>query len=664
MPKVPSNSRHVFGDDLAKLRSCGLTAETVRENGLYTSNDSAELARILNCSRECQSCLGGLVIPYRGLDGKVNCFARVRPHIPRVRNGKRIKYEQPKGAPLRAYFPAASLPLIRDGETQILITEGEWKALALAQLGLAAIGIGGVDCWGKDGELIADLAAIDWTGRDVGIVFDYDPKPETRRNVASAMRRLAKALRAAGAKAVYNIDLPPGPDGGKQGVDDFLCAAGSDGASLFDALIERAEPVLSEPTVTNNVIKITPVSPPELGEAAYHGFVGRFLRAVAPYTEATDAGVLAHLLPAVGTLIGPTKYVWAGNRQPARLNCVVVGPTNAGRKGTSAAPVELAMEEVDRAFWSRQRANGLSSGEGLIAYVADQEEKDSDGKRVIVPTEKRLYVIEEEFSRVLAQIRRDGNILSQIIRSAYDNGNLATLTVNPRYATGAHISIVGHITPEELAERLDHIEMANGFGNRFLWFLVRSEKVMARTEPIPNELFMRFAVELRSLPPVASKEDCPVELDGGAQSLWAELYPQLREDRPGLAGAMVSRGSSMVLRVALIYAILDAPPTSHKPLAIRVEHLEAARAVWAYCEASAMTLFDSQTGDALCDKLLHLLGSGPMTKDDFNRHLSLKQKNCVGRALEKLKDLNLIRKSLLKHEGAGRPATVWERVPG
>jgi predicted ArsR family transcriptional regulator len=77
-----------------------------------------------------------------------------------------------------------------------------------------------------------------------------------------------------------------------------------------------------------------------------------------------------------------------------------------------------------------------------------------------------------------------------------------------------------------------------------------------------------------------------------------------------------------------------------------------------------MTLFDSQTGDAFCDKLLQLLGNGPMTKDDFNRHLSLKQKNGVGKALEKLKDMNLIRKSQSKHEGAGRPANIWERVPG
>jgi len=89
-------------------------------------------------------------------------------------------------------------------------------------------------------ELINDLAAINWKGRAVYIVFDYDEKAATRRNVDAARRRLAKALRAAGAKEVYDVKLPPDSDGGKQGADDFLVAHGAD---AFNELIEKAEPV-------------------------------------------------------------------------------------------------------------------------------------------------------------------------------------------------------------------------------------------------------------------------------------------------------------------------------------------------------------------------------------------------------------------------------------
>ena len=529
----------------------------------------------------------------------------------------------------------------------------------MSQHGHAAIGIGGVDCWGKNGVLCNDLADIDWSDRDVFIVFDYDPVPSTRLNVNAAMRRLANVLRGAGVAKIYNVELPPGDDGSKMGADDFLVQYSG---KELQKLIDQADPVSDEAT-RNTIIKIINPVPPKLGKAAYLGFVGKFLRAVAPYTEATDAGILAHLLPAVGTLIGPGFYVWSGNKQPPRVNFVLVGPTNSGRKGTSLAPVDLLMQRVDAEFWNRQRVNGLSSGEGLIQFVADRQEKDEDGNLVSVPVEKRVCVIEEEFSRVLANIRREGNILSQIIRSAFDSGNLATLTVIPRKASGAHISIVGHITPEELAERLDHIEMANGFGNRFLWLVTKSDKVMPSTAPIPDKVFIQFEKRLRTLHTLgAENTERKVQLSKAAQNLWERLYPVLREDRPGLAGAMVSRGSPIVLRLALIYAILNAKIVEGKlpDVVIGDKHLRAAQAVWNYCRTSAERLFQNETGDKFCDKLLQLISNGPMTKNDLNNHLSVKQKAGVDRALEKLESWNLVKKTTRKHQGAGRPAKQWE----
>jgi hypothetical protein len=410
-----------------------------------------------------------------------------------------------------------------------------------------------------------------------------------------------------------------------------------------------------------------------LGEAAYLGVVGRFLRAVAPYTEATDAGILAHLLPAAGTLAGPGPHVWAGNKQPARVNTVLVGPTNAGRKGTSFGPVDLLMKRVAKEFWGDQKVNGLASGEGLIAYVADREEWNEETKEMdTIPVEKRLYVVEDEFSRVLAVMDRESNVLSQVIRSCFDSGDLATLTVEPRRAAGAHVSITGHVTPVELLTRLNAVEMANGFGNRFLWFVVCSDKVMPHTRPIPDEVFEPFGLRFRALRNLGGLGgDLPVEMDGAAERLWEGLYPRLRVDRPGLAGAMVSRASVMVLRLALIYALLTCPLAKYKiggimpdpkRLAIGAEHLRAALAVWEYCEESAEMLFKSRTGDPLGDRLLQLLDDGPMTRDEFNPHLSAKQKKEVGPALARLEAAGRVRRTKVKHEGAGRPAERWEKV--
>jgi hypothetical protein len=54
--------------------------------------------------------------------------------------------------------------------------------------------------------------------------------------------------------------------------------------------------------------------------------------------------------------------------------------------------------------------------------------------------DKRCLVVEAEFARVLNMTARDGNILSAVIRDAWDHGRLRTMTrFDPLRATGAHI---------------------------------------------------------------------------------------------------------------------------------------------------------------------------------------------------------------------------------
>ncbi|HVT97321.1 MAG TPA: DUF3854 domain-containing protein [Acidobacteriaceae bacterium] len=126
--------------------------------------------------------------------------------------------------------------------------QGEKKTLAVAQTGLLAVGIGGVFCWKVKGseELIPELLALARLGGVCHIGFDYEPKPETQRKVAGALRRLARALRKAGVKEVLAVEKPPGPDGCKMGDDDFLAAFGPD---AFRELVEKARPVLDRALV-------------------------------------------------------------------------------------------------------------------------------------------------------------------------------------------------------------------------------------------------------------------------------------------------------------------------------------------------------------------------------------------------------------------------------
>jgi len=241
----------VSAADLDELRRSTLTDQTILANAIYTETDPNMIARLLKRDSRwrytagksvCEG--GGIVYRNRDLAGTLNCYARIKPRTPRKNEqGEPIKYEAPVAEGNRAYYPAASLEKLRDGTSPVYVTEGEKKALALSQLGVPAVSIPGVYSWKiKDTEeLIPDLAAIPWSGRPVYIVFDRDPKWKTRQYVDGARRRLARALRAAGAKECSNIDLcAPDAMDAKMGADDFLAAYGTD---AFRKRVEQAQPV-------------------------------------------------------------------------------------------------------------------------------------------------------------------------------------------------------------------------------------------------------------------------------------------------------------------------------------------------------------------------------------------------------------------------------------
>ncbi|WP_145359454.1 phage/plasmid primase, P4 family [Alienimonas californiensis] len=138
-------------------------------------------------------------------------------------NGKPRKYETTRGHAADAYIP----PDARDGvlttKAPVVITEGIKKALKAVQEGIPTIALLGLWMFKVKGEerLVPGLEQVDWDGREVTIVFDSDGR--TNRSVRQAAVSLAELLKAAGAE-VKVLFLPPGPNGKKVGIDDFLLA--------------------------------------------------------------------------------------------------------------------------------------------------------------------------------------------------------------------------------------------------------------------------------------------------------------------------------------------------------------------------------------------------------------------------------------------------------
>jgi hypothetical protein len=405
-----------------------------------------------------------------------------------------------------------------------------------------------------------------------------------------------------------------------------------------------------------------------MGDEAYHGFAGQIVEALAPLTEADPVALLAQVLGMFGNAFGRHAHYRVGNtRHHPNLYEILCGTTSKGRKGTSVDVVVELLAPADRQWANHCIKSGLSSGEGVIHAVHDaiwSREKVSHG-RDKAPTyedvlkeesveDKRLFLVEPEFASALAMMQRHGNTLSPVLRLGWDGKQLQTLTKNnPETATDAHISVAGHITIDELRSTRDRISMANGFANRFLFFVVRRARELPFPGVLGSAMADRFGEKLRG---ILRNNILRREIIFGteAREMWIAEYHNLSAEHPGLFGFLVARGEAQVVRLAMIYALLDQTHT------IQPAHLRAALGLWRYCEASARYIFGDAVGDPVADELLRALrqaGPDGMTRSALHELFGHHSER-LAKALALLFEHGKIRRKIRNGTG-GRPAEIW-----
>jgi len=544
---------------------------------------------------------------------------------------------------------------------EVLLCAGEWDALAALSAGFqcVATGTGGEGTWKP--EWSARLK-----GKRVFVIYDVDD--DGRRGA----RKVADDLVAHEIETyIVNLPLSGDDEGDGKDLSDYLAVHGADELrQLLGAAVQGgcyAGDTAFKAFTAYREARSNPWPDP-LATVAYHGPAGDFVRVVEPQTEADPAALLVQLLLEMGNVVGRgPHFVAEADRHYTNLFAGLVGPTSKARKGTSKGHVDGVLSQVDEEWQKAHQQSGLSSGEGLIWAVRDPimgQERIKEGGRVSYEevkkdpgiSDKRLLVYESELASTLRAIGRDGNILSPLIRLAWDTGNLQVMTKNtPARATGAHISIVGHITQDELRRYLDRTEMANGFANRFLWFCVKRSRALPDGGKLTPDALAPVVARLKGAVDHSRQlGERRLERDEEARKVWHQVYPQLSEGRPGLVGAVISRAEAQVMRLALIYAVLDRSPQ------IRKCHLEAALAVWEYAEASARYIFDEALGDPVADEILRALRSQPagLTRTEirelFGRNRAAGQ---IDRALALLLEHGLAHPS--REETGGRPAERW-----
>lgn len=317
-----------------------------------------------------------------------------------------------------------------------------------------------------------------------------------------------------------------------------------------------------------------PLGPPTMAREGFPPLVHAIQAAACRSSEAHPVAVAANVIAWFSCAVGRGPWQGIGDiKIHCRPNMLIVGKSSKARKGTSEITAREVFRRADALLRDRLRtkdvlrfhSGGLSTGEGLAFAIRDGQEADDKGKGGDEGVkDKRLVVCEPEAANVLAQVKRDGNTLSPVVRNLFDGHNLEPLTkTSQTRASRPHVVIVGHITGFELREKSTENDAANGLLNRFCIVHVHRPKLVPLPEPTPDDVLDGLALKLADAIEYASRGNVhgnnthEVTMTPEARDYWCERYPHITRDRDGKGGNLLARSEMYARMLAMIFCLMD-----------------------------------------------------------------------------------------------------------
>ena len=361
--------------------------------------------------------------------------------------------------------------------------------------------------------------------------------------------------------------------------------------------------------------------PQRITEDGMYGIAGEYVRLVEPHTEGDRNIILLSFLTYAGCLLGRNFYVRTGaDRHYANLYLCPVGTTGTGRKGSGVAAAKAFFSEGNLAPSIPHLLNGISSGEGVMCQVRDPQMKRELNRKtgkieefIIDPgvSDKRILISLGEFQQYIAAMRRQDSILSSVLRQAWDTGTIASPSKNNEVkVNGAHISLIGCISKEELLIETTAVDAQNGTLNRFLFACSQRSRLLPEGGEFDeliqseawNELQQRFNQNISVSGPERLERDADTQDEWGRNSNPHQgLYKRLSQPRLGLWGSVTARAAQQVIRLSLILAKINGHAR------IQAEDQAAAYEIWRYCDHSARYVFGDRMNDNLSSRIMTAL---------------------------------------------------------
>jgi hypothetical protein len=445
----------------------GISEESMDACGLRTWRPAVHAKAMDMAWLEAQDIEGGC-IPFLNFAGKPTGFQRTRVfgNIKPLKGKKKApKFLQAEGSGVHLYFPPLVdwVSIAKDPKIAILVTEGEVKSIAAAQLGFACLAVTGVECWStKDdnghSNLIDDFGLIDWQGREVFVAYDSDAV--TNPHVRAAEDRLMKALYDLGAKP-FVIRIPRSLSAKPIGLDDFLVGFDPPHARIqVGRLMEAAEsPYVPRISTTEEIDQmnfreldyvINPILPKGLGLLASPPKIGKsWLMLQAGHAIATGGIAFG----SCATEQSEVLYLALedGNaRIKARMQQMELAPIAELRIAHTWPAGDLGLDVLERELASRprlrvvfidtwQKFRKAADEKRETAYQSDYRElgrlkalADKYDALILLSHHTKKGRVGDAFEAVLGSTAITGAVDATILLARERNGSVGSLTITGR----------------------------------------------------------------------------------------------------------------------------------------------------------------------------------------------------------------------------------------
>jgi hypothetical protein len=350
--------------------------------------------------------------------------------------------------------------------------------------------------------------------------------------------------------------------------------------------------------------------PTPMSRKAYPGIVGEIVDIAEQQCGVSREAVATGFLIGMGNVLGRDIVFPQGNNH---LNdyAVVVGYSEEGGKGMAWNPTESLLTHIDFEWMNTRRYGSFNSGDAIVVALRNNRPLPKNRTEL----DNRLFIMSEEASKILKATQWPNNNLEEILCECWDcRPSLNSTNKRDHFlAENPYVSIFGNTTPRALKSYLGILQQENGFGNRFLWPMVRKTRVESFPKDVEwskHKKVLKYLGDLKNhFERLKAKSTGPILLDwaeDGVREMWDEFCKSF--DR--VSNPLLSRRKPHVLRIASNFAVLE------KSLVVKIAHLEASQEHWRYNIDSVEYNFgdDISIANPHSKKMFWLLQRAPIGK--------------------------------------------------